>query len=87
MNHTSTDNNDTALELRLNRTDIWRGDSRLFLPQIALDSGYADINASLVNNGWPTRSLVEVCQKGFQQQELILFAPVLAAGTGYIVWR
>jgi cell division inhibitor SulA len=85
MNPTSTDNNDTALERLLNRTDIWRGDSRLFLPQIALDSGYADINASLVNNGWPTRSLVEVCQKGFQQQELILFAPVLAAGTGYIV--
>ena len=80
-----TDNHDTTLEQLLNRTDIWRGDSRLFLPKIALDSGYADINASLVNSGWPTRSLVEVCQKGFQQQELILFAPVLKAGTGYIV--
>ena len=85
MNSTPTDTYATSLEHLLNRTDIWRGDSRLFLPQIAVDSGYADINESLVNGGWPTRSLVEVCQKGLQQQELNLFAPVLKTGMGYIV--
>jgi cell division inhibitor SulA len=85
MNPTSTDSYETRLEELLNRTDIWRGDSRILVPQIVVDSGYADINASLLNGGWPTRSLIEVCQKGLQQQELILFAPVLKTGTGYIV--
>lgn len=85
MNTTLTDTYDTNLEQLLNRSDIWRGDSRAFLPQLAIDSGYTDLNASLLNNGWPTRSLVEVCQRGLHHQEWQLFSPVLKTGTGYIV--
>lgn len=85
MNPTSTETSDANLKQLLTRTDIWRGDSRVFVPQLTVDSGYADLNASLLNNGWPTRSLVEVCQRGLHQQEWLLFSPILKTGTGYIV--
>lgn len=85
MNTTPTDTSDINLEQLLNRSDIWRGDSRAFVPQLAVDSGYADLNASLLNSGWPTRSLVEVCQRGLNQQEWQLLSPALKVGTGYIV--
>ncbi|RYE56009.1 MAG: diguanylate cyclase [Sphingobacteriales bacterium] len=85
MNLTPTETSDIHLEQLLNRSDIWRGDSRTFVPQLTVDSGYADLNTSLLNNGWPTRSLVEVCQRGFHQQEWLLLAPVLKTGTGYVV--
>lgn len=73
------------LEQLLNRTDIWRGNAQGLAPQIAVDTGYAEVNAALLNGGWPTRSLVEVCQKSFHQQEWLLFSPALKTGTGYIV--
>lgn len=85
MNTTPTDTSDTRLEQLLKRSDIWRGNSRALVPQPTLETGYAELNASLLNGGWPTRSLVEVCQKGLQQQEWLLFSPVLKAVTGYIV--
>jgi protein ImuA len=76
---------DANLEQLLNRSDIWRGDSYRPAPQRAQDSGYVDINAALINKGWPTSSLIEVYQKGLQLQEWLLFLPALAAATGYIV--
>lgn len=54
--------------------------------QNVADTGYAEVNAALLNNGWPMRSLIEVCQKGFQQQEWLLFGPVLKSATGYKVF-
>lgn len=92
MNTTTTDTfdvpadfSDPSLEQLLNRADIWRGDARIVTPQLALDSGYAELNAALLNGGWPRCNLVEVCQKGFNQQEWFLLAPVLKAVDGYIV--
>lgn len=79
------DTSDTNLTQLLNRSDIWRGNSRAFVPQLTIDTGHADLNASLLNGGWPTRSLVEVCQRGLHQQEWLLFLPVLKKGEGYIV--
>lgn len=81
----AAESSDTSLQQLLNRADIWRGDSHALVPQIALDSGHAELNAALLNGGWPTRSLIEVCQKGFQQQEWLLFSPLLKAATGYII--
>ncbi len=81
----SIDTSDIRLEQLLTRTDIWRGNSRALAPQMTVDSGYAEVNAVLLNGGWPTRSLVEVCQRGFHQQEWLLFSPALKAATGYIV--
>lgn len=84
-----TTNSPTDLEVNLeqllNRSDIWRGDLYRPAPQIALDSGYADINTALLNGGWPRSSLIEVCQKGFQQQEWLLFLAALTTARGYIV--
>jgi protein ImuA len=85
MNPTPTDTSDTCLEQLLKRNDIWRGNSRALVPQLTLDTGYAELNAALLNGGWPVRSLVEICQKGLQQQEWLLFSPTLKASTGYIV--
>lgn len=85
MNTIPTDTSNTHLEQLLNRSDIWRGDSRAFVPQLTVDSGYPNLNDSLLNSGWPTSSLVEVCQRGLHQQEWQLLSPVLKAGTGYIV--
>lgn len=100
MNHTPTDSDaspegsfddssekssDPSLEQLLNRADIWRGDVRILAPQIALDTGYPELNAALLNDGWPRRSLVEVCQKGFNPQEWLLLSPALKAADGYVV--
>lgn len=93
MNPTTTDTSDVApsdssdpsLEQLLNRADIWRGDARIVAPQLALDSGYAELNAALLNGGWPRCNLVEVCQKGFNQLEWFLLSPALKAADGYIV--
>jgi len=78
-------NSDVHLEQLLNRKDIWRGDSYSPAPQLAWDSGYTDINTALLNQGWPRSSLIEVCQKGLQLQEWLLFLPALTSATGYIV--
>lgn len=80
-----TNTSEANLKALFNRPDIWRGDSRAFVPQVTVDSGYIKLNNSLLNNGWPRRSLIEVCQKGLHQQEWFLFTPVLKASTGYIV--
>lgn len=93
MNPTTTDTSDVApddssdpsLKQLLNRTDIWRGDARALPPKLVLDSGYAELNEALLNGGWPKRSLVEVCQKGFNHQEWFLFSPALKTAEGYIV--
>lgn len=76
---------DTNLEKLLNRSDIWRGNSYRPTPQTALGSGYKVINAALLNGGWPKSSLIEVCQKGLQLQEWLLFLPTLKTASGYIV--
>ena len=89
MNLTPPDISDATSDIRLEqllkRSDIWRGNSRALVPQLTVDSGHAQINASLLNGGWPVRSLVEVCQRGLQHQEWMLFSPAMKAGSGYIV--
>jgi len=85
MNLTSTEPAEIDLEQLLNRPDIWRGDSRSLVARTSVDSGYPELNAVLLNGGWPTQTLVEVCQKGLHQQEWLLFSPVVTKTAGYIV--
>jgi cell division inhibitor SulA len=73
------------LEQLLDRPDIWRGDSRSLVDRTCVDSGFPDLNAALLHKGWPTQTLVEVCQKGLHQQEWLLFSNVLTKTEGYIV--
>ena len=76
---------DINLEQLLNRPDIWRGDSRAFVPRVSVDSGFPALNEALLNKGWPTQTLIEICQKGLAQQEWLLFSGVLTKTTAYIV--
>jgi cell division inhibitor SulA len=85
MNPILPENPEIDLEQLLNRSDIWRGDSRVFIPRTGIDSGFPELNGSLLNKGWPTKTLIEICQKGLQQQEWLLFSGVLAQAAGYVV--
>lgn len=60
------------------------GHSRRFTAGAALETGYENLNASLLNRGWPLESLVEVCQHGMQG-EWQLFTPSLLQWPGFIV--
>ncbi len=75
----------TTLDQLLNRSDIWRGDSYRPTAHEIQNTGYAELNIALLNGGWPKGSLVEVCQKGLQWQEWLLFLPALSKVTGYVV--
>lgn len=85
MHPTSIDNPDCTLNRLLGRSDIWRGQTKSLDVLAVMNTGYEALDAALLNGGWPTRSLVEVCQKGFQQQEWRIFEPVLKAGSNYVV--
>lgn len=68
------------------RGDIWRGQSQGFSPKVAVDTGYSALNAGLLANGWPLRSLIEVCQQNLSNSEWLLMMPaLLKTNGGYIV--
>ena len=75
------------LESLLRRGDIWRGDSRRFIAQKALATGYDPLNKALLNEGWPLGALIEVYQPvncGYAEWSLL--APALQQlSRGYIV--
>jgi len=86
--------NPPSLEQLLRRGDVWRGQSQQFVPQAALDTGYAELNEHLLNHGWPLASLVEIDQPGGSRAigdnigcgEWLLLAPALRQlKEGYIV--
>lgn len=73
-----------SVEQLLLREDIWLGHSQRFTTRSAVGTGYEDLDASLLNRGWPLGSLVEVCQQGMQG-EWQLFTPSLLELPGLIV--
>lgn len=76
----------TDLAQIMERGDIWRGHSRPFVPQVALDSGYPALNAGLLAQGWPLSSLIEICQPNLSNCEWLLLTPaLLKTSGGYIV--
>lgn len=76
-----------TLEQLLRRGDVWRGQSRRFVPQPALDTGYAALNAALLHKGWPLGSLIEVCQPSScgNSEWLLLTPSLLRTQSDYIV--
>lgn len=52
-----------ALEAVLRRNDVWRGHSQVFVSQSSVDTGFVDLNAALVHQGWPQSCLIEVGQR------------------------
>ncbi len=74
------------LEDVLARPDIWRGYTRGFAPQPAIDTGYTALNTELLCQGWPVSSLIEVCQQNLSHSEWLLMVPaLLKTPGGYIV--
>ncbi len=73
-----------SLEQLLLRDDMWMGHSQRFTTRSAVDTGYEELNAGLLNRGWPLGGLVEICQQGMQG-EWQLFIPSLLELPGLIV--
>ena len=67
-----------SLEQLLRRDDVWRGDTRRFVPRPVVDTGHGELNGALLAGGWPLGALIEVCQPRFQG-EWQLFLPALRA--------
>lgn len=74
----------TSLEQLLLREDMWLGHSQRFTKRAAVETGYDELNANLISNGWPLSSLIEVCQESFQG-EWHLFTPAFLEIPGLIV--
>lgn len=73
-----------ALESLFNHNQIWRGAS--YRPETqTIDTGHEDINKVLLHGGWPKSTLIEICQKGLQHQEWLLFLQTLKTASGYVV--
>ncbi len=66
-----------ALAEVLARGDIWRGDALAGLPEEAISSGHAALDAELPGGGWPRGNLTEILvdRNGFG--EMLLLLPVL----------
>lgn len=65
------------LKKLLNRPDIWRGDSRRFARRRCLKTGYAALDKSLIQQGWPLGGLIEITQGSLGAGEWQLLAPSL----------
>src|SRR5690606_6978000 len=74
----------TPLEQLLRREDLWRGDSQRFASRSVVDTGFDLLNGVLLGRGWPTGTLIEFCQEGWQA-ECQLLLPALREGSGLIV--
>lgn len=76
------------LKKLLRRPDIWRGESHRFSRGRSLKTGYAALDKSLVQQGWPFSGLIEITQSNLGSGEWQLFAPALRSlgqSPGYIV--
>lgn len=67
-----------SLEQLLRRSDLWRGHSHAFVKEEAIDSGYPKLNQALQQGGWPSTSMIEVCQS-YHASEWWLFHPAINA--------
>ncbi|UCV30078.1 translesion DNA synthesis-associated protein ImuA [Ferribacterium limneticum] len=67
-----------ALADVLARGDIWRGDTLAFLPETAIPSGHAELDAELPGGGWPRGNLTEILVDRGSVGEMSLLLPALA---------
>ena len=76
-----------ALAEVLARGDVWRGDMLARLPESAIPSGHAELDAELPGGGWPRGNLTEflVDRGGFGEMSLLLPALAhLSVGGGWL---
>ena len=62
----------------LARGDVWRGDTLASLPETALASGHAELDAELPGGGWPRGNLTEILVDRNGLGEMHLLLPALA---------
>lgn len=63
----------------LARGDIWRGDALPGLPENAIASGHAELDAELPGGGWPQGNLTEILVDRCGQGEMSLLLPALVS--------
>ena len=68
----------TALADVLARGDVWRGDTLATLPETAIPSGHAELDAELPGGGWPRGNLTEILVDRSGVGEMSLLLPALA---------
>ena len=71
-----------ALADVLARGDVWRGDTLPGLPENALTSGHAELDAELPGGGWPRGNLTEILVDRSGIGEMSLLLPALARLSG-----
>ncbi|MBP8266973.1 MAG: translesion DNA synthesis-associated protein ImuA [Zoogloea sp.] len=67
-----------ALADVLARGDVWRGDTLATLPESAIPSGHAELDAELPGGGWPRGNLTEILVDRSSVGEMSLLLPALA---------
>jgi cell division inhibitor SulA/protein ImuA len=67
-----------ALADVLARGDVWRGDTLASLPESAIPSGHAELDAELPGGGWPRGCLTEILVDRGSVGEMSLLLPALA---------
>ena len=75
-----------ALADVLARGDVWRGDALATLPDSAIPSGYAELDAELPGGGWPRGNLTELLVDRSSVGEMSLLLPALAHLSGAGGW-
>jgi hypothetical protein len=66
-----------SLETLLQQGDVWRGHSQRFVTKDTVDSTYPQLNKRLLNKGWPSSSLIELCQASPGCGDWLLFGPAV----------
>lgn len=75
----TTGKRDNALEILLQRSDVWRGHAHHFTTRGAgISTGYGAIDAVLLQSGWPCSQLIELCQPTHQAEWTLLASAILA---------
>lgn len=64
---------ETALELLLKRSDVWRGHAHHFAAsEPGVSSGFEALDGALMHRGWPRGALIEICQDAFEAEWTLL---------------
>ncbi|MEA3299953.1 MAG: diguanylate cyclase [Pseudomonadota bacterium] len=74
-----------SLEQLLRRDDVWRGRVRRLATRPVVDTGHGELNAELLQGGWPLGALIEVCQPRFQGEWQLFLPALLAIHPGLIL--
>jgi len=67
-----------SLQQLLQRDDVWQGSAKRYSSIVAaVPTGFAVLDAQLVNGGWPLGSLIEVCHHRMQLEWQLFMAACL----------